>query len=320
MRVSFIIPVKELNDYVMETVGHLQSLEDGDWEAFVVTNDEEPAPWCDDRISIVASGRVGPADKRDLAAGLAAGDVLVFLDDDSYPESNYMDVLRKALANDRVAVGGPAVTPADDSYWQQVSGAMYLSRLTGGTPERYAAVGAARPVLDWPSVNLAIRKDAFLTIGGFGCRFWPGEDTFLCDKLTRSGVQIWYEPDLLVWHHRRNSLRSHLRQVGSYGLHRGYFARNFGGSSLRASYFAPSGLVGCFMLVLVPVNVLRWVALSLIALYGFTQVVGAARIMRRAPALVALGVLVYSPLSHLWYGVRFLQGLLFTPVLISRLR
>lgn len=35
------------------------------------------------------------------------------------------------------AVGGPAVTPPDDSFWQRVSGAVFLSKIGGGCPERY---------------------------------------------------------------------------------------------------------------------------------------------------------------------------------------
>lgn len=321
MRVSFIIPVKEVNDYVVETVGHLQGLDGDNWEAFVVTNEIESVPWYDSRITVLESGRVGPADKRDLAAKFATGEILVFLDDDSYPENNYLSVLRNCFADGHQVVGGPAVTPTTDSYWQQVSGAMYLSRFTGGSPERYSPRLPARYVADWPSVNLATRTSAFERVGGFDCSFWPGEDTLLCDKLAIEGLRVWYEPNLLVWHHRRGSLLSHLKQAGNYGLHRGFFAKEFGHSSRKFAYFAPSALVLLILAsVVVPRGLVSQIIFVAIFLYFLSQLIGAVQVTSQMGFRIAVGSFAYAVLSHLWYGIRFMQGLIFTRDLKSRLR
>lgn len=321
MRASFIIPVKSINEYVHETVSHLLSMHVEDWEAFVVTNDKEESGWNDDRIFVLASGRVGPGDKRDLAAQHATGEVLVFLDDDSFPAPDYLIRLRECLAEGHVVIGGPALTPPSDSFWQQVSGAMYLSRLTGGAPERYAPRGEPRTVEDWPSVNLAIVRQVFLDIGGFDCPFWPGEDTFLCDRLTRAGIGIWYCPELIVWHHRRPTLLSHLRQVGNYGLHRGFFAKKFRQSSLRLPYFAPSALLLVTIgVVVIPIGSLRIPLLCFLATYLVTQLVGALRIAKVTGLGTGAAVVIYAPISHLWYGTRFLQGFLLKRDLRSQLR
>lgn len=321
MRASFIIPVKSVNDYILETVSHLQEMQDDNWEAFVVTDYEEPVAWQDDRIRMLTSGRVGPADKRDLAVEHASGDLVVFLDDDSYPAAEFLATLRRSFDQGHDAVGGPGVTPPHDSYWQQVSGGMYLSRLTGGTPERYLPCGPGRFVEDWPSVNLSIRRSVFLSVGGFDCRFWPGEDTFLCDKLSSAGVSIWYEPSALVWHHRRRTLKGHLKQVGGYGLHRGFFARNFGKSSRRLSYFAPSALVIIILVaIIIPYTPIRLAIVAMLALYGLTLLVGVMSVSRFVGLKVALGTLIYAPISHILYGIRFIQGFMFTRTLRSKLR
>ena len=218
-------------------------------------------------------------------------------------------------------VGGPAVTPTTDSFWQQVSGAMYLSRLTGGAPERYSPRGEPRYVNDWPSVNLATRKEVFLSVGGFDCQFWPGEDTFLCDKLTMSGIQIWYEPRLVVWHHRRESPVRHLQQVGNYGLHRGFFAKRYGRSSLKLAYFAPSMLVLIVLLLVVSRGgLLTFVASLFVATYFVTQIAALTQIWRLTGFRVAIAAFLYAFASHFWYGIRFLQGLVLTRELVSRLR
>ena len=66
---SIIIPVKSINDYVRESVPYVQALSAHSWELLIIPNNRETNEWPKDkRISIIDSGRVGPADKRDLGA------------------------------------------------------------------------------------------------------------------------------------------------------------------------------------------------------------------------------------------------------------
>ncbi|MDH5573155.1 MAG: glycosyltransferase, partial [Gammaproteobacteria bacterium] len=216
MRLFFtiIIPVKSINEYVRETVPYVQKLMNQQWELIILPNDIEPDEWNDSRIRIIASGNVGPAKKRDMGAESANGNVLVFLDDDSYPEKNLLDVAAVHFIDSSVtAIGGPAITPPHDTYWQKVSGSVFLSRFSGGAPERYIPIGRVKEVDDWPSVNLMVRKNDFLNIGGFNSPYWPGEDTKLCLDLIKTGKKILYVPDLIVWHHRRAGFAAHLKQV-----------------------------------------------------------------------------------------------------------
>ena len=160
-------------------------------------------------------------------------------------------------------------------------------------------------------------------MGGFDCAFWPGEDTFLCDKLTENDNKIWYDPELIVWHHRRESLRGHLKQVGGYGLHRGYFARRFPTSSRRWSYFIPSLMVIALVLtvlslVLMPslsrYLILPWVVYLLALIFATIQVA------RRTSLGVAAMSMPYTFLTHTWYGLRFIKGFTMTKELSSKLR
>ncbi len=323
-RFSIIIPVKAINDYVRETVPHILNLANQDWELIIIPNAADTSEWDDPRIIVVASGRVGPAKKRDQGADLAQGAILVFLDDDSYPASDLLDVAAEHFVDpDVVALGGPAVTPPHDSFWQKVSGAVFLSRLSGGTPERYVPVGEVRPVDDWPSVNLMVRREAFLEIGGFNSPYWPGEDTKLClDLVTKTGRKLLYVPELIVWHHRRAGLAAHLKQVGSYGLHRGFFAKRFPETSRRPMYFVPMlfMLFAIFSLgyslyppALQMLLVYGWFVYTAALMIAFTTIVSHENL---AVAIVAIG---YTFLSHLTYGAAFLRGLV-TKELVSKLR
>ena len=173
---------------------------------------------------------------------------------------------------------------------------------------------------DWPTVNLFVRRDLFLQVGGFDNGYWPGEDTRFCLALAEAGHRVLYDPDLVVWHHRRPLFAPHLKQVGAYGLHRGHFARKFPRTSRRLGYLAPTAFLLFVLLGWLPALWLPSLAAvwgSILAIYALGSLLDAWRVARTAPLtrMVWLGIAV----THLWYGLRFLQGF-FTPNLKSRLR
>ncbi len=322
---SIIIPVVSINDYVRETVPYIQALTGHEWELFIIPNNVEENEWPEDeRISIIDSGRVGPADKRDLGAQKASGDILVFLDDDSYPEPNILEVANGYFAEPNIiAVGGPGITPPSDGFWQRVSGAVFLSKYTGGAPERYAPVGKSKEIDDWPSVNLMVKKDNFLSVGGFDCKYWPGEDTRLFLKLKTIGKKLIYAPDIIVWHHRRAGLRLHLKQVGAYGLHRGYFAKKYPETSYKLKYFLPSFFTLFFIVTLfyflLPYQ-LQIVLISGWALYFMALLIGSFHTLKYESFLVTIVSLFFVVPTHLSYGLNFIFGYIFKKELISKLR
>ena len=325
MKFSIIIPVKSINDYVRETVPYVQALTSFEWELFIIPNNMENNEWQEDgRVTILDSGRVGPADKRDLGAQRASGDILVFLDDDSYPEPNILEVASKRFNDSEVvAVGGPGVTPPTDNFWQRVSGAVFLSKFTGGAPERYISVGHAREMDDWPSVNLMVRKSVFLSVGGFDSKYWPGEDTMLCLKLKKIGKKLMYEPNMVVWHHRRAGFGTHFKQVGAYGLHRGFFAKKYPDTSFRLKYFLPTMFL---LFVLFTLLNILYSFLSIIfinigwTIYGLVLIMGAFDAAKFERLSVVIMSMLYVPLTHLYYGFWFLIGFFKQGELVSRLR
>lgn len=322
---SIVIPIKELNDYVNETIAAVQEMNTRDWEVFIITNEAQESRWKDDpRIRMLRSGRVGPAEKRDLASQVATGQYLVFLDDDSFPNSDYLDVAVSALeSTSAVAIGGPAITPQSDTFWQKVSGAAFMSRIVGGAAERYRSVGDQRFVDDWPSVNFIIDRKVFVSIGGFDSPYWPGEDTFLCWKLKKKGLSVLYVPNLVVWHHRREGLRRHLKQVGAYGLHRGYFMRKFPETSRRLKYMIPVGLLILHIGgigALVAELPYRAPYIALLGVYFLLLCFGTIEVSRHVGMKVAIASGIFVAATHIVYGLNVIRGILHRGELVSRLR
>lgn len=324
IKFSIIIPVKSINNYIRENVPCILDLSNNEWELIILPNEADDDEWFDPRIKIIPSGSVGPAKKRDLGAQYAQGEILCFLDDDSYPDRNILELAKYYFKDlNVVALGGPALTPQGDSFWQRVSGAVFLSKFSGGNPERYMSIGTVKEISDWPSVNLMVRKKDFLAIGGFNSPYWPGEDTKLClDLIEKTHKKILYIPKMRVWHHRREGLVAHLKQVGAYGLHRGYFARIYPKTSRKFMYFTPT----LFLIFSIATLFVKWLPAMVqnifIAgwmMYALALIKAFIDIKRYENIKIAMASLIYVVLTHIWYGFKFMQGFI-TKNLKSRLR
>ncbi len=319
-KVSVVIPVIAINDYIRESVPEILKVDWPDFEILILPDEpDHKHSW--PQTKIVASGKVGPAEKRDLALEYATGEILAFLDDDAYPKANW---LKKALKHfddpKAAAVGGPAITPPDDDILQKASGAVFESFLGGGgARNRYLPIGKARETDDWPTVNLLVRKDVFEQVGGFDSAFYPGEDTKLCLDIKNAGHTIIYEPKAIVYHHRRSDLLKHFKQIGNYALHRGYFAKIYPETSRKLFYFVPTIFDLYLVALLGSILILNFYPLILIvpfAIYLAGLVIdGLAIAFRWRNITVGLIVIPMIFLTHVIYGIRFVQGI-FTKKLI----
>ncbi len=266
------------------------------------------------RFRILATGGVRPAKKRNMGALAATGDILAFIDDDAYPAPDWLAnaAARFASEPDIAALGGPGLTAADVRPASLLSVLFFASPLVSGYFRyRYFVQGPLRKVEDFPSCNLFVRKTAFEAVRGFREDFWPGEDTLLCADLQRAGHALWYDPRIVVWHHRRPVYGPHLRQVGRYALHRGYFARRIGLNSRRLSYLLPSLFVLGLLLGAPLACLSLWLAVPYVAVVALYLSVTLADALLEAPSLRVVLPLWFGIVStHLWYGLRFLQGLL----------
>lgn len=307
--VSIIIPVKEINDYIRGAMEHYKNLDYENYEILVFPDEDSKEQFPNTRI--IPSGSVGPADKRDMAIQHAKGDVFAFIDDDAYPETDWLKNAVKYFDDPEIgAVGGPAVTAPEDDIWQQASGKIYESFLcSGGYTYRYLPK-TEREVDDLPSVNLIVRREVFEAVGGYDSNYYPGEDTKLClDIIEKARKKIIYSPDVLVYHHRRKVFKQHLKQATNYAKHRGYFAKALPQTSCKPAYFIPSlfttGLiVGPVLCCFVPI--LWYLYLAVIMLYLLLLVCS----IHKAGS-VKVWVLTFAGIiaTHIGYGICFIRGL-----------
>ncbi len=309
-KVSIIIPCREINSYARESIKHCLFLDYPDFEVLLLPDSKPDIDFS--QVKVIPTGPIAPSEKRDLALNYASGEILAFIDDDAYPTEYWLREAVKHFKDDDVAaVGGPAVTAPGDSLSAKASGYVFSSLMGSGSLRFRYIPKAQREVDDYPSCNLIIRKSVFQESGGFSTAFWPGEDTKLCLEITNKlRKKIIYDPEVLVYHHRRSLFRPHLRQVWSYAVHRGYFAKKFPQTSLRVSFLLPSlfclGLLfGIAASFLNPI--LTMIFLSVITIYLLLALVSSlqSKDIRIIP-LVFSGIIS----THITYGIGFMKGLL----------
>jgi GT2 family glycosyltransferase len=324
--ISIVIPVKKINDLLRkETIPAIFSQTYQTFEIIILP--DFPLAEMFPRTKIISTWpKTGPANKRDLGVVKAKGGIVAFLDDDSYPDKDWLENAFQILKDERVCgVCGPALTPPDDNLYQKVSGYVWSTWLGSGGAGTYRSnLSQRREVDDYPTVNFLVKKEDLLRIGGFNSSFWPGEDTKLChDLVYKLGKKIIYDPKILVYHHRREVFVPHLLQISRYALYRGYFARILPKTSRRLGYFIPtlflSGLISGPILIFTlerfsPYNIaipLFLLYLASVFFYFIALLATAITVFLKEKNLMLSLLLIPSIfLTHIVYGFLFVRGFL----------
>jgi hypothetical protein len=288
---SFIIPVKPGG--TVKALEALHSLE------------SDPT-----HFEILIAEGCKPSLQRNRAAQEARGEILYFLDDDSRIPPNALGECAPLFDDENVAaLGGPSLTPADDTPLQKLFG-LALSSLfgAGGMRNRYRMHGTVRTTSDKELImcNLAMRRDIFLDAGGLDERLYPNEENELLDRILASGKSLLHVPHLAIRRSQRSTLQQFARQMFSYGRGRAQQTLIAGGGS-------PIGFIPLFFLIylfLMPVAaVVPQYAIPLYC-YIFLDIIAAAIAMVSSGSVRAILLIALFPLMHISNGLGLLCGLI----------
>jgi len=308
-QVSIIIPCKIVDATVEEAVEGCLALDYPNFEILVLP--DSPSDLKSENVRLIPTGPVKPSVKRNTGIANSQGEICAFLDSDAFPRKDWLKNAVKYLENpDFAAVGGPGIMLEEGKLKRKASGIILSSPMGGaGLAFRYKPT-KSRETDDLPSCNFIARRSILEKLGGFEADFWPGEDTALCLKIThRLKKKIMYHPDIVVYHRRRPLFIPYLKQIWSYGLHRGYFAKKFPETSRKFPYFVPSVfLIGFILgLILSMINpTIKIAFLAVMALYLLSCFLTGLKTKNlKLTALVFLGII----LTHFFYGTAYLIGL-----------
>ncbi|PJE62498.1 hypothetical protein COU88_04690 [Candidatus Roizmanbacteria bacterium CG10_big_fil_rev_8_21_14_0_10_39_6] len=315
---SIIIPVKEVNDYIRyENLPAFEKQIYKNFEVLVLPNnirekDKElltKYPF----LRIIPTGSVTrPALKRDIGAKNAKGEVLAFIDDDAYPKSDWLKHANSQFIHENIScVCGPGILPKNTNVWEKIFNEILVSPIgSGGYGYRFTPQ-KTRSVDDYPSMNFLITKKLFARVGGFNNNFWPGEDSKLCNDIVyKEHEKILYSPNVVMYHHRRNSLLPYLHQHMQYGYHRGAFIAVGDKNSQKINYFLPLFfLLYCLSLpVLIPFFTPLYFA-PLIAYLFLSVAIAVKAFLKYKNVFYIVAIPSVLFLTHMLYGISFLKGL-----------
>jgi GT2 family glycosyltransferase len=194
----------------------IEQMSQRELETIVVDDgsDDGTAAWVSRAFPWVRLLRLEPCGlsaARNAGAALANGEILVFTDDDCAPDPEWLARFHPLfLKAEYAAACGPNLPPPPQTW----EGAIVNS--ARGAPSHVMLDDEEAEHL--PGCNLAVRKSAFVAIGGFDEQFQTaGDDVDFCWRLRDAGFRLGFVPGAFVWHWRRPSILKFFQQQRGYG-------------------------------------------------------------------------------------------------------
>jgi GT2 family glycosyltransferase len=213
-RVSVVVCTYNGARTMRDCLEGLRRLAYPDYEVIVVDDGSSDATAAIARrydCRLIRTKNRGLSAARNTGLEAATGEIVAYLDDDAYPDPYWLTYLGATfLSTAHAGVGGPNIAPPGDGAIAEC-----VARAPGGPVHVLVSDREAEHI---PGCNMAFRRACLEAIGGFDPQFrTAGDDVDLCWRLQERGWTLGFQPAAVVWHHRRNSVRTYWKQQIGYG-------------------------------------------------------------------------------------------------------
>jgi GT2 family glycosyltransferase len=171
----------------------------------------------------------GPGAARNAGAAALDADVIVFVDCGVTLATGALgQLIRWLIDGASIAAAAPRIRPSIEnraiSRYERVRSPLDVA----GDITEPTLVGSARTISYVPSTVLAVRSEAFRTIGGFDDSLRYGEDVDLIWRLEGSEQQVVLDPTIVAEHPARATVAEFAAQRFRYGTSAGPLERRHG--------------------------------------------------------------------------------------------
>ena len=203
--------------------------------------------------------------QRNVGVRMANGEIIVFTDAGCLPEPGWLKHLVYPLYHGEQVTAGLALAASGDP-------GLYGRAIELASSSRYLA--------ECPTINLAFRREAFDTVGGFDERFAYGSDVDFSWRLIDAGYRIRSVPESVVLRHDWGTWRRRLRRSYAYGRARARLYRKHRARMRRILRTDPTVVVYPVFLLGLPLTVIfpLYPALLLVPAWR-NRSMGAARVV-----------------------------------------
>jgi len=213
-RISIVICTYNGSRTLRDCLEGVSRVEYPDFETIVVNDgstDAVPVIAAEYDVRLISTENRGLSAARNTGWQEATGEIVAYLDDDARPDPHWLQYLAWAFRNSRhVGVGGPNLPPPGDGWIAES-----VANAPGGPMHVLTSDTLAEHI---PGCNMAFLRSALAAVGGFDPRFrTAGDDVDLCWRLQDNGGTLGFHAGAMVWHHRRNSVRTYWKQQLGYG-------------------------------------------------------------------------------------------------------
>lgn len=199
---------------IRDTFEGLAQLNYPDYEVIVIddgSTDRTASIATEYPYKLISTENQGLSAARNEGWQATSAEIVAYIDDDAYPDPDWLNYLAIAYRDDDFqAVGGPNLAPAGDGWKAEC-----VACAPGGPVHVLLSDTLAEHI---PGCNMSFRRSALSAVGGFDARFrTAGDDVDICWRVQQEVGDIGFSAAAMVWHHRRNSLKTYWRQQRGYG-------------------------------------------------------------------------------------------------------
>jgi GT2 family glycosyltransferase len=209
--VSVVVPFAGTAAEALGVIAMLRGLRTADGDELILADNSGSAPAAAEPVKVVrAQGEASASHARNAGAAVATCDWILFLDSDVIAPPELLD----SFFAEPIASGTGAVTGDIAGIPDTRTLAARYGTARNFLGQRSHVSNPFRPRAS--SANLLVRRVAFEQVGGYTEGIWAGEDTDFTWRLQDAGWTLGFNPDAVVQHAYRETLRALGRQWRGY--------------------------------------------------------------------------------------------------------